>query len=427
MNAPLSRRVERASIRLMFCTNALRFLCCDLVPCRQRALVPLSLMAIRFVWLGAALFGLQGCQLLGGARIDQIALGSGKPSNVAAFVSVTHKGKPVAGLPASAFEVSENDQPINADTSQVQLLDVTRYATFHTVLLVDISQANQAPARKLLAKAAGAFVRRARLGQSVTVVAFDGGDKVRLVADYSLDAHASAPEQVDALLPMAPVDPSRNLRGAVAQGLELLNRRLGANGNAVTLGTLAVFTRGPDLAGRYPRDQLNDVLSSNKSKLVLIDVTGDTQDEVASQVSESGVIHAQSAETLPIAFEDTASLVDGLREQYYLISYCSPSRAGTRSLSVTVSVPVAEGKDEKASFGAQFDAKGFSAGCDPQKVPTLVLKSQAIKPKGTAPSGSPSSGRVGAGTAPSSSGANGKASQAEEDEAPVPSKPGYAQ
>ena len=66
----------------------------------------------------AALILLQGCQLFGGARIDELAIGTGKPSNVAAFVSVTRKGKPVVGLPASAFQLEENSQPINAETSE---------------------------------------------------------------------------------------------------------------------------------------------------------------------------------------------------------------------------------------------------------------------------------------------------------------------
>jgi hypothetical protein len=452
----LSLRVDRASILSMFCLTGPQLSCCNTTPYRQQIRRSLACSAKKLLLLSAMMTGLQACQLLGGARITELALGSGKPSNVATLVSVTNKGKPVVGLPTSAFEISENDQPINADTSQTQLLDVARYAAFHAVLLVDISQANQAPARSVLAKAAGAFVRRVRLGQPVTVVAFDGGDKVRVVADYPLDGHATAPEQVDALISMAPVDPSRDLRGAVAQSLEILDQRMSTHYSTVKLGTLTVFTRGPDLAGRYPREKMKETLSSNANKLVYIDVTGDAHDEMADKLSESGVIHAQTADTLPIAFEEAASLVDGLREQYYLISYCSPSRAGMRTLSVTVSVPIAEGKDEKDNFTAQFDATGFTAGCDPYKVAPLVLKSQSKKSKDSAPKDSatkdsalkdsatkdnalkdsaskdnapsrPSTGKGGASNPTSKSGTKGGATQVDDDEAPVPSKPGYAQ
>jgi hypothetical protein len=397
---------------------------------------------------------LQGCQLFGfgGAHIDELATGTSKPSNVAAFVSVTHKDKPVGGLPGSAFQLEENGQPINPETSQLQLIDPARYAAFHTVLLVDLGQSGQPAARTLLAKATAAFVRRARLGQAVTVVAYDGSDKVRIIADYPLDPHANAPEIVDALVSLTPTDPSRNLRGAVAQGIEILNRRLEASNRAVRAGTLAVFVRGPDLAGRFAEKELDKFLSDDTNKLVLIDVTGDKHDDTGERVSEAGVVHAQSAETLPIAFEEAATLVDGLREQYYLLSYCSPSRAGQRKLTVTVSVPDSEGKDDHDSFSTSFDATGFSAACDPQKVPPLVPKvplkpaksvgaplalapvappipataepqppPQSVPPVAKVPAQNPGSKKR-APTAPQR-----PATHSDDEEAPVPSKPGYAQ
>ena len=78
-----------------------------------------------------------GCQLLGGARIQELATGSAKPGNVATLVAVTEKDKPVSGLPPSAFKVSENDQNIDPETAKLQLLEPARYAAFHTVLLVE--------------------------------------------------------------------------------------------------------------------------------------------------------------------------------------------------------------------------------------------------------------------------------------------------
>ncbi len=137
-------------------------------------------------------------------------------------------------------------------------MEPARYAAFHTVLLVNISQAKEASARRALSKAAAAFVRRVRLGQSVTVVAYDGSDKVRVAGDYPAEARTTAPEQVDGLVTLAPGDPSRNLRGAVLQGLEILDRHLASSGNPLQLGTLAVFARGPDLAGRTPENTFKD-------------------------------------------------------------------------------------------------------------------------------------------------------------------------
>ncbi len=367
-----------------------------------------------------------GCQLLGSARITELATGSAKPGNVATFVAVTEKDKPVAGLPASAFKINENDQVIDTDTAKLQLIEPARYATFHTVLLVDTSQAKEGSARKALAKAAAAFVRRVRPGQSVTVVAYDGSDKVRVVGDYSAEAHATTPEQVDALATLAPGDPSRNLRGAVLQGLEVLDRHLAASQNAVQLGTLAVFARGPDLAGRTPEATFKDGLASRTDHFVYIGVTGDTPDSSEKRLAQSGEILAQSGDTLPIAFEDAGALVDGLLDQYYLLSYCSPARAGTRNLKVTVSVPVPDGKDETDSLSVHFDATGFTAGCDSQKVPPLVAKSKPKTDSANSPAAS-STGKPAASTSVNNDGTKGPAKQSDDHEAPVPAKPGYAQ
>ena len=385
----------------------------------------LAVRSNRLAALGLACV-VSGCQLLGGARIQELATGSAKPGNVATLVAVTEKDKPVPGLPPSAFTITENDQPIDLETAQLQLIEPSRYAAFHTVLLVDISQAKEASVRKALAKAAGAFVRRVRLGQSVTVVAYDGSDKVRVAGEYSTDAHATTPEQVEALVNIAPGDPSRNLRGAVIQGLEILDRHLASSPSPLHLGTLVVFARGPDLAGRTPEPTLKDAISSRTDKLVYIGVTGDTPDAVAKTLSESGQVLAQASDTLPIAFEDAGALVDSLLDQYYLISYCSPARAGKRSLKVAVSVPVPDGKNETDSFSVEFDATGFTAGCDSQKVPPLVVTSSAKQAAPKSASVSPSGINKPASSATGSS-ARAPAKGNNDEEAPVPAQPGYAQ
>ena len=193
---------------------------------------------------------------MGGARIQELATGSAKPGNVATFVAVTEKDKPVAGLPPSAFKISENNQPIDSQVAELQLLETARYASFHALLLVDISQAKEAGLRRTLAKAAGAFVRRARQGQSVTVVAYDGSDKVRIVGEYPADAKATTPEQVDALLSLTPGDPSRNLRGAVVQGLEISRPPLGDECKPGAAGHAGRVRAGAGFGGTHAREPI---------------------------------------------------------------------------------------------------------------------------------------------------------------------------
>jgi hypothetical protein len=379
----------------------------------------------RWILAGAVLLFAVSCQLLGGAHIEEIALGYGKPSNVATFVAVTYQGKPVVGLPPSAFQIQENGQQVDQETAQPQLIDVARYASFYTVLLVDISQANQAAEKESLAKAVSAFVRRVRQAQPVSVLAYDGSDKVRTVGDFAVEPNDATADQVSAFLTMSPADRSRNLRGAILHGLDLLDRRLSQSTTAVRVGTLVVFARGPDMAGRCPIDKFNRAIASTQHKLVYVGISQEPQDESVQQFSQSGQVLAQSKDTLPIAFEEAGTLVDGLLDQYYLLSYCSPSRAGERTLRITVSVPLPEGLDETDSFETKFFARGFAAGCDPRQVPQLVLKANRVAAAAKGASATGTAGKP-AGAPAAVRPETEQPSETDDHEAPVPAKPGYA-
>ena len=56
-----------------------------------------------------------------------------------------------------------------------------------------------------------------------------------------------------------------------------------------------------------------------------------------------------------------------------MLSYCSPSRFGRRDVRVEVSVPAPDGRKRVASFGARFDATGFTAGCDAKAPPRFLV------------------------------------------------------
>jgi hypothetical protein len=175
-------------------------------------------------------------------------------------------------------------------------------------------------------------------------------------------------------------------------------------------------------------EKYNRAISSTQHKLVYLGVSQEAQDESVQQLSQSGQVLAQSKDTLPIAFEEAGTLVDGLLDQYYLLSYCSPSRAGERTLRVTVSVPLPEGLDETDWFETKFLARGFVAGCDANQVPQLVLKANRVAPPGKNPSAAPTSAtKPGGGASPATARPeNPQASESDDHEAPVPAKPGYA-
>lgn len=331
-----------------------------------------------------------GCHLFfGGTVIEPIATASSKPSNVAALVAVTRDDSAVEGLSLSAFRIEEDGQTIDPVAANARLLEPGSVAAFHTVLLLDLGHGTSEAKRRDLSRAAAVFVQRVRQGQSVTVLGFDGSPNLRTLGEFALDPAGTGPEQLESITSVLPSDRSRNLRGAVVKALSLLDARLGTSQHPVKLGTLVVFSRGPDIAGRLAEDELEDRLDASGHRNVFIGVQGDVSDNAESRLARHGKELAQSEETLPIAFEETASLVSSLIGQYYLLSYCSPSRAGLRKLEVTVTVPLPDGKDETDSFSAEFDSQGFGPGCNSSRPPRFVVARRA--PESPAPS-TPASG-----------------------------------
>ncbi len=326
-------------------------------------------------WLSSLLVALVsvGCHFFTSTTLQPIASASGKPSNVAALVAVTRDDQAVSGLPLSSFTIEEDGQPIEVGSADARLLEPGLVAAFHTVLLLDLGHGTSEARRRELARAAGLFVQRVRRGQSVTVLGFDGSPHIRMLGEYPLDPNATGPEQVDSLVFMLPSDRSRNLRGAVNKALQLLDTRLSGSQRPVKLGTLVLFTRGPDLAGRISSSDFEEQLDASGHQTILVSVTGDSNDEAEARLSTGGRLEAQSEETLPIAFEESATATTKLIGRYYLISYCSPSRAGSRELKITVKVALPDGKEETDSFVTEFDSTGFGPGCNSGRPPRFVV------------------------------------------------------
>ena len=66
------------------------------------------------------------------------------------------------------------------------------------------------------------------------------------------------------------------------------------------------------------------------------------------------------------------------RDRYYLLSYCSPSRAGKRWVRVDVSFTKLDGSQRTGSIEHDFDATGFTAGCDAKRPPSFAVAQAEI-------------------------------------------------
>jgi hypothetical protein len=97
-------------------------------------------------------------------------------------------------------------------------------------------------------------------------------------------------------------------------------------------------------------------------------------------LARGGMVRAQAAATLPIAFEEAADKARAELERHYLVSYCSPARAGDRRLRLEVKYTDKEGEEHSGDFEYDFSAKGFGPGCNSTVAPRFTLKPKAPPP-----------------------------------------------
>ncbi|HWA76271.1 MAG TPA: hypothetical protein VG937_28220 [Polyangiaceae bacterium] len=368
-----------------------------------------------------------GCSLLGGLRVETLGSGAQRPANVAAFVSVSDGDEPVTDLEESNFTVYENEQAVPADQTRAKLLDRELAGAFRTVLLVDLGFAAAPDTRRELTSAINVFLDKVRATQAVTVFGFDGSAGLKLLGEFAKGDGSTS----ELRLPNASTDLSRNLNGAVQRALVELESRLAQSRKPIRVGTLVVFANGPDIAGRVSERDLDQTLDEHHAFLVSIGI-GEQAPASLQAIGRDGFFRAQSASTVAMAFEETAYRVANHYEKHYLFSYCSPSRAGERRLRLEVRFTDKKGNEKKGDAEAEFDAKGYAAGCDPANLPPLhpALTAEQVAKKAT-PRASGSSDKQSENPSPSATPATQSETDHESEEGgavvPPPKRPGYAE
>jgi hypothetical protein len=304
-----------------------------------------------------------GCSLFGGVHVETLATSAQKPSNVALYVGVTEGDQPVTELEAKNFHIYENGQEL--EPRQVERMLLSRDLVTHerVLLLVDLSGNPSAERRAEYVRAVEAFVRKLRESLPVSVRAYDGSPGLKLVGDYP---RGSTTFSAALLLKASSKDQSRDLNGAVVAGLADLDRAAQGNAKPVELATLVVFADGPDLAGRTPDDKLYEALEQTKHDVIGIGVG---EDVPYLGFARGGIVHSQNADTLPIAFEEAGARVAATHAKYYLVAYCSPARAGKRSVRLEVVYENKDGDERSGSAELEIDATGFGPGCSSETTP----------------------------------------------------------
>ncbi|HEX3775593.1 MAG TPA: hypothetical protein VHV51_14070 [Polyangiaceae bacterium] len=323
-----------------------------------------------------ALLTSTGCGLAGSMNVEPVAVSTQKPGNVALFVAVSQHDQAVVGLDKQAFKVYENGVALDNSQIQLTLLPTNSAASQRVALLVDMSKSLNADDKKALSAALRSFIVRLRQREAVSLYAFDGTEKVHFVADYAKDARAEPDEKdtsMDRLLAFSRRDSSSSLYTAVMDGAHKLSSSLASEGRPIQSGTVIVVALNPDLAGRVNDEKVRQFVQDSPHHYFLMTVGPWATSADVSFLGKNGAARAASVNTMSSPLETVASSIDDDYFRNYLVSYCSPARAGTRELRLEVTTTDEQGKKSIGRYETEFDASGFGPGCSPLALPHFVL------------------------------------------------------
>ena len=325
----------------------------------------------KLVWL---LLPCLGCAGLNPVLVDASVQ---KPSNVAVYFTVdNNNGEPVPGLTAEQFRIYEDSKLVSPFESKQTILNPEVAARHYLLLLVDMSgSVTKSGAVPALQEAVNRFTSRVSVSQETAVYAFDGRADI-----VQLRAFAPGAGTVN-LSSFVSTDPSTNLNGAMIKGIDVLEKHLEKSPTPLRFGTLVVFTDGTDHAHRASREELFKVEHEVNFDVFMIGVGAEIDEEELNAIAKSGSSLSKSPTAVGEAFDKVAAKIEGYSKRFYLLSYCSPARAGRHQL--TVQPVTADGLYGNLSY--PFDAEGFTPNCDPNRKPAFDIRNprlnQPAKPK----------------------------------------------
>ena len=296
-----------------------------------------------------------------------------KPSNVALYFSIKDReGTPVSGLKASDFEIYEDNKLISTFESKQTILNPKVATVRYTLLLLDMSasiiESGQAP---LIQEAVGEFLSGMGTDDPVAVYAFDGREDIVPIAEFGVSESARS-KRIFNIGSFWNEDPSTNLNGAIVKAVDVIDQAAAASDVPLRFGTLVIFTDGTDRAHRATsKDARRSLLRSNVDSYV-IGLGGEVDEKEMRYLSTSGVVQIAAKDDVVSSFRDMGQKLRAQGTMYYLLSYCSPSRAGRHKITVKTLV----GKD-KGRLNYTFNAEGFEPDCDPYSTPGFAPMEEA--------------------------------------------------
>jgi hypothetical protein len=318
-----------------------------------------------------------------GLKLQLVDASVRHPSNVAVYFTVdTHGGEPIANLTPQDFHIYEDGQPVSILESKQTILQPEVAAIHYTLLLVDMSgsvvDSGDMPA---LIQAAASFTDRVGPYQKVAVYTFDGSPHIAPVVGFGGNARAG----IASLATRRSRDPSTNLNGGVIEAVRMLNQQMEHAPVPLRFGTLVVFTDGTDRAHRASPEDVTSALDGAGFETYVIGVGQEVDKGQLSKIGRSGTFASQNRADIQKGFDEVGARIEASSKRYYLLSYCSPSRAGEHEVEVEAS---ARGTSGRLKY--RFNSNGFGPNCDPNQRPAFdVRHPREVPPDRAAPAGSP--------------------------------------
>jgi hypothetical protein len=320
-----------------------------------------------------------------GLRLQLVDASVRRPSNVAVYFTVdTNRGEPVAELTPQDFRIYEDGQPVSILESKQTILQPEVAAIHYTLLLVDMSgsvvDSGDMPA---LIQAASSFGDRVGPYQKVAVYTFDGSPHLSALVGFGGNIRAG----INALATRRPRDPSTNLNGAVIEAVRVLDQQMERAPVPLRFGTLVVFTDGTDRAHRASPEDVAHALDGAGFETYVIGVGQEVDRRQLQQIGRSGTFASQNHADVQKGFDEVGARIEASSKRYYLLSYCSPSRAGVHDVDVE-----AHARGTAGRLQYRFDANGFGPTCDPNQKPAFdVRHPKAVPPDRVTPQAAPRS------------------------------------
>jgi len=332
---------------------------------------------------------LLGCG--GGLQLTKVNSAEKKPNNVWVFFTVMNGDEPVGGLLADDFQIYEDDKKVSTFESKQVIQNPDVAAVMYTMLLVDMSgSVTESGETPRLVDAAKSFSERVGKQQKVGVYAFDGSEKLYSVTPFT-ESQGSVQGGLDGLKSFKAKDPSTNLHGAVVEGLRELKKSLDQDKKPLKFGTLVVFSDGTDQAARVSRDDMNKELEKDEYEyyeFYAIGVGAEMEESELKDIGRNGTVMATDHSKVQEAFDKVAARVEAHMKRFYLLSYCTPSRAGEHAVKIEARQKKGDSENEGHMI-YKFNAQGFGPppDCDPNAKPAFDLKAPVEAGPGGTPKG----------------------------------------